>query len=230
MFKNYHDNLAIFHLNQVYLQGNESFLRNAIAQYKLKKEDYIYSQFSADEEYKKEIEKRKLEKEDEIKAKYNMSIHEYFARLTKKLAQSKQLLESNKQELVEAEKKVIKQTEIIWTILNSLFVVGGMLGAFGSKFVLDILGRKKGILFHNLFGIFGSVLVFLAVYVKSPVCILVGRFLLGIQGGMSCSLIPTYLSEISPADLRGQTGVIHQLFITIGILTTQTLGFRQILG
>lgn len=47
---------------------------------------------------------------------------------------------------------------------------------------------------------------------------------------MSCSLIPTYLAEISPSGLRGQTGVIHQLFITIGILVAQTLGFRQVLG
>ena len=47
---------------------------------------------------------------------------------------------------------------------------------------------------------------------------------------MSCGLIPTYLSEISPAGLRGATGVIHQLFVTIGILVSQTLGFRQLLG
>ncbi len=47
---------------------------------------------------------------------------------------------------------------------------------------------------------------------------------------MSCGLIPTYLSEISPASLRGATGVVHQLFVTVGILVSQTLGFRQLLG
>lgn len=47
---------------------------------------------------------------------------------------------------------------------------------------------------------------------------------------MSCSLIPTYLSEISPLSLRGRTGVIHQLGITIGILIAQLFGLREILG
>ena len=43
-------------------------------------------------------------------------------------------------------------------------------------------------------------------------------------------LVPIYLSEISPNSLRGQTGVIHQLFATIGIFSAQLLGLRQILG
>jgi SP family facilitated glucose transporter-like MFS transporter 1 len=52
----------------------------------------------------------------------------------------------------------------------------------------------------------------------------------GVQGGMTCGLVPTYLSEISPPGLRGATGVVHQLFLTIGIWIAQTLGFRQLLG
>jgi MFS family permease len=47
---------------------------------------------------------------------------------------------------------------------------------------------------------------------------------------MSTSLVPAYLNEISPASLRGSTGVIHQLSITFGILVSQLLGFRQLLG
>lgn len=113
---------------------------------------------------------------------------------------------------------------------TSLFVVGGMIGAFGSKYVLDFLGRKKGIMFHYLFTITGSVLVFIAPYINSPECVIISRFLFGIQGGLMCGLIPTYLNEISPKALRGATGVLSQLFITVGILIAQTLGFRQILG
>ena len=48
--------------------------------------------------------------------------------------------------------------------------------------------------------------------------------------GMACGLIPTYLYEVSPAALRGSSGVIQQLFLTIGIVFSQMLGFRQILG
>lgn len=47
---------------------------------------------------------------------------------------------------------------------------------------------------------------------------------------MACTLVPTYLSEVAPGNLRGQAGVLHQLFITIGILLAQMLGFKEILG
>lgn len=47
---------------------------------------------------------------------------------------------------------------------------------------------------------------------------------------MSCSLIPVYLSEIAPTTLKGQTGVIHNLFLTMGLLCAQFFGFEEIIG
>lgn len=118
----------------------------------------------------------------------------------------------------------------LWTITTAMFVVGGMVGAFASKYVADFFGRKKGIMFHHLFTLVGSILAFLAPILNRPEFVIVSRFVFGIQGGMTCGLIPTYLSEISPANLRGATGVMNQLGITIGILVSQVLGFRQLLG
>ncbi len=112
----------------------------------------------------------------------------------------------------------------------ALFVIGGMGGALTSKYVLDYIGRKNGILFHYLFTIAGGVLAYISPMIDSPACLMASRFLFGIQGGMACGLVPTYLSEIAPTNLRGATGVIHQLNLTIGILVAQFLGFRQLLG
>ena len=126
--------------------------------------------------------------------------------------------------------KVNNVNNLLWTITNTLFVVGGMIGAFTSKYVAEFFGRKKGILFHYIFVLIGSILVIIAPYVNSPECVIVSRFLFGVQGGMCCGLIPTYLSEISPVALRGATGVMHQLCVTIGILVAQLLGFRQLMG
>lgn len=126
--------------------------------------------------------------------------------------------------------KVEKVNTLLWTLANTLFVVGGMVGAITSKYVAEYFGRKKGILFHYIFILLGGVLVVIAPYVNSPECVIISRFLYGIQGGMCCGLIPTYLSEVSPVALRGATGVLHQLCVTVGILIAQLLGFRQLMG
>lgn len=95
---------------------------------------------------------------------------------------------------------------------------------------MDKLGRKNGILIHHIVGISGAALVLVAAFVHTPVCLMIARFLFGIQGGMSCSVIPAYLSEISPPSLRGKIGVVHQACLTIGIVVAQVLGLRQLLG
>lgn len=134
-------------------------------------------------------------------------------------------------------------------------MIGGLIGALTSKFAMDRLGRKNSIIFHLFFGIAGSIALFASsryassqacvgifsadadhssVAVSSgwlgPILLKLGRFLQGVQGGLSCSVIPTYLSEIAPSKLRGQTGVIHNLFLTLGLLTSQILGFEGLLG
>ncbi len=119
---------------------------------------------------------------------------------------------------------------MLWTLTTTVFVVGGIIGAFTSKFVAEGFGRKKSIVFHFAFGIVAAVLTLIAPYVRSPECVIIGRFLFGIQGGMTCGLVPGYLNEISPKKLRGASGVVLQLFITIGILVSQVLGIRQLLG
>ena len=39
-----------------------------------------------------------------------------------------------------------------------------------------------------------------------------------------------YLSEISSANIRGALGTLHQLGVVIGLLTSQVLGFPEVLG
>lgn len=48
--------------------------------------------------------------------------------------------------------------------------------------------------------------------------------------GLNTSLVPMYVSEIAPLNLRGGLGTVNQLAVTIGLLLSQVLGVEQILG
>ena len=78
-----------------------------------------------------------------------------------------------------------KTNTLLWTITNAVFVVGGMIGAFTSKIMLDFFGRKNSVLLHGLNTIIGAVLVLLSYYLNSPVCVIMSRFFYGIQGGLT---------------------------------------------
>lgn len=118
-----------------------------------------------------------------------LSMDELLINLTKRLEDKKAFLELNRVKLEAGRQKVDDINDIVWTVINALFVVGGMIGALTSKYVLDFIGRKYGIIFNALFNVVAAVLVFISPYIKSPVCIMVSRFLYGIQGGMACSLV-----------------------------------------
>lgn len=79
--------------------------------------------------------------------------------------------------------KIHDQIEYIWTFINCLYIFGGMLGAYLSKFVLEVFGRKNGFILNNLFSVIGSLIVFITPFLNSMVCIMISRFTFGIHGG-----------------------------------------------
>lgn len=122
------------------------------------------------------------------------------------------------------EERAEQVVDIIWTVLNFLYILGGMIGAVASKYFLDFFGRKMGLIYNNLFTVAGFILSLISPYVKSAECILIGRFLFGIQAGVAISAVPVYLSEISSPSIRGQTGAINAISISkISISLLQAL-------
>jgi len=51
-----------------------------------------------------------------------------------------------------------------------------------------------------------------------------GRFFVGVAAGVSSVVVPMYIGEITPANLRGAFGTMFQLCLTIGISFSQLLG------
>ncbi|XP_067873117.1 solute carrier family 2, facilitated glucose transporter member 1a isoform X3 [Heterodontus francisci] len=119
---------------------------------------------------------------------------------------------------------------LLWSLTVSMYPLGGFFGSLMVAPLVNKLGRKGTLLFNNIFSIVPSILMGTSKESKSFEIIIVGRIIVGICAGLSSNVVPMYLGELSPKNLRGATGVMPQLFITIGILTAQIFGIRTILA
>ncbi|KAK6472354.1 solute carrier family 2 [Huso huso] len=119
---------------------------------------------------------------------------------------------------------------LLWSLSVSMFPLGGFFGSLMVAPLVNKLGRKGTLLFNNIFSIVPAVLMGASEAAKSYEIIIVARFLVGICAGLSSNVVPMYLGEISPKNLRGAIGIVPQLFITIGILVAQIFGIRSMLG
>ncbi|XP_056398956.1 solute carrier family 2, facilitated glucose transporter member 5 isoform X3 [Hyla sarda] len=119
---------------------------------------------------------------------------------------------------------------ILWSLTVSLYPLGGFFGSLLVGPLVTKIGRKGTLLLNNIFSIVPAILMGTSVLSKSFEIIIVSRFIIGICAGLSSNVVPMYLGEMSPKNLRGGLGVMPQLLITIGILMAQIFGIRIILG
>lgn len=106
-------------------------------------------------------------------------------------------------------------TEQIQGYLVSAAMVGCFIGAFINGFLTDRLGRRK------ILGAIACIYLigcFLCANSNNIYMLIPARILNGIACGMANSVIPMYLSEISPQKTRGFFVSLYQLSCTTGIL------------
>lgn len=119
---------------------------------------------------------------------------------------------------------------LLWSLSVSMFPLGGFFGSLMVAPLVNKLGRKGTLLFNNIFSIVPAIMMGMSEIAKSYEIIIVARILVGICAGLSSNVVPMYLGELSPKNLRGAIGIVPQLFIAVGILSAQILGIRNILG
>ncbi|XP_054939769.1 solute carrier family 2, facilitated glucose transporter member 5 isoform X8 [Physeter macrocephalus] len=119
---------------------------------------------------------------------------------------------------------------LLWSVSVSMFPFGGFLGSLMVGPLVNKLGRKGTLLFNNIFSIVPAILMGCSEVARSFEMIIVARLLVGICAGLSSNVVPMYLGELAPKNLRGALGVVPQLFITVGILAAQILGLRSLLA
>ncbi|XP_063050385.1 solute carrier family 2, facilitated glucose transporter member 11-like [Engraulis encrasicolus] len=119
---------------------------------------------------------------------------------------------------------------LFWSIIVSIFTVGGFVGSFVGGTLAIKYGRKGALLINNVFALLGSLFMGLSSPTGVFELLMVGRFLTGVNAGIGLCVQPLYLGEIAPRALRGSMTLGTSVFITGGILTGQVVGLRELLG
>ncbi|XP_062850874.1 solute carrier family 2 member 15a [Trichomycterus rosablanca] len=119
---------------------------------------------------------------------------------------------------------------LMYSLTVSVFAIGGLIGSLMVGGLVTRFGRKGTVVYSaGLVFIAGSLMGFSRVC-SSPEMVIVGRFVTGIHSGISLSVVPMYLGEIAPKNLRGFLGLMPSIFICIGVFSAQLLGLHELLG
>uniref|UniRef100_A0A3B4DI56 Major facilitator superfamily (MFS) profile domain-containing protein n=1 Tax=Pygocentrus nattereri TaxID=42514 RepID=A0A3B4DI56_PYGNA len=119
---------------------------------------------------------------------------------------------------------------LMYSLTVSVFAIGGLIGSLMVGILVTKFGRK-GTLVNSTVLVFiaGSLMGFSRIC-GSPEMVIFGRFITGIHSGISLSVVPMYLGEIAPKNLRGFLGLMPSIFICIGVFSAQLLGLHELLG
>ncbi|XP_071945587.1 solute carrier family 2, facilitated glucose transporter member 1-like isoform X2 [Antedon mediterranea] len=120
--------------------------------------------------------------------------------------------------------------DFLWSTTVAIFAIGGMIGSFTAGPMANRLGRKRGLLLNNVLALIGALFMGFSKQANSCEMLIIGRFVIGINCGINTGIVPMFLSEIAPFDLRGGVGVFNQLGVTFGILISQIFGLKDLLG
>uniref|UniRef100_A0A4W6D6C9 Solute carrier family 2, facilitated glucose transporter member 5 n=1 Tax=Lates calcarifer TaxID=8187 RepID=A0A4W6D6C9_LATCA len=114
---------------------------------------------------------------------------------------------------------------MIWSLIVSMYAVGGFFGAISVKFFSGRLGRKKAMIGNSVIAIVAAGIMLTSKRANSFEMIIVARILFGFSAGKANE---TY--SISPRKIRGAVTLTLATFMSLGKLSGQFFGLSEILG
>ncbi|XP_056607601.1 solute carrier family 2, facilitated glucose transporter member 11 [Triplophysa dalaica] len=124
----------------------------------------------------------------------------------------------------------VYEVTLIWTVIVSIFSLGGFVGALVAGPMSIRFGRKKTMLLNNVFLLSSSLLALLSRTAKSFEMIIISRIMVGINAGISMNVQPMYFGESAPKHLRGAVSLSSAVFTSFGVVLGQVVGLRELLG
>ncbi|KAI0698474.1 general substrate transporter [Cytidiella melzeri] len=117
----------------------------------------------------------------------------------------------------------IPMSDATFSVVTSVYTVGGLLGSLVANVVMDRRGRRGAVRASAAMFAVGAGIMSVSASL-SP--LILGRVLIGIGAGFGLCVGPIFLSEIAPMKIQGAVGVLTQLAIVVGIMVTQAMGLR----
>ncbi|XP_062190850.1 sugar transporter ERD6-like 5 isoform X2 [Phragmites australis] len=108
-----------------------------------------------------------------------------------------------------------------YSVFGSILTIGAMLGAIVSGTVADRVGRRCAMGTSDVLCILGYLLI---TFSQNCWWLDIGRLSIGCGIGLLSYVVPVYISEITPKNLRGGFATVNQFMICCGASLSYVLG------
>ncbi|OXB67327.1 hypothetical protein ASZ78_010885 [Callipepla squamata] len=119
---------------------------------------------------------------------------------------------------------------LLYSLTVSIFALGGLGGSLLVGTLVARYGRHGTLGRSALLILLAGGLMAFSRQLAAPEMVIVGRAITGLHSGICLSVVPLYLGEIAPKNLRGFLGLLPSIFICLGVFCAQVLGLPELLG
>ncbi|XP_029885669.1 solute carrier family 2, facilitated glucose transporter member 5-like isoform X2 [Aquila chrysaetos chrysaetos] len=119
---------------------------------------------------------------------------------------------------------------LLYSLTVSIFALGGLVGSLLVGVLVERYGRNGALSRSTLLVLLAGGFMGFSRELGSPEMVIVGRSITGLHSGICLSVVPLYLGEIAPKNLRGFLGLMPSIFICLGVFFAQVLGLPELLG
>ncbi|XP_031971399.1 solute carrier family 2, facilitated glucose transporter member 5-like isoform X3 [Corvus moneduloides] len=119
---------------------------------------------------------------------------------------------------------------LLYALTVSIFALGGLVGSLLVGMLVARYGRNGALSRSALLVLLAGGFMGFSRELGSPEMVIIGRSITGLHSGICLSVVPLYLGEIAPKNLRGFLGLMPSFFICLGVFSAQVLGLPELLG
>ncbi|GGM81003.1 sugar porter family MFS transporter [Dactylosporangium sucinum] len=107
-------------------------------------------------------------------------------------------------------------------VVVAALLLGAIVGVVGGGPLVDRFGRRRMLIVSAAVFCVGALA---SAFTPGAGVLVAARFLLGMAIGTSSLVVPTYIAEMAPRQVRGRLVSLQQLMITVGIFVSYLVGF-----